>query len=166
MHTHYDRELKVAFSLHACSITSGNILIKHDTEQFYEKVYNLNYRTLDKRFCLSLERHKIFETKVADTKGADNWQVSVLHVSDKLNQKNDVYIYELYSEQWPPVCQSHLYYQVKEKWGRFCCGCTMSIISLFFLWRVPFAYDSLLHTSRCLCLSYDSHTKVRSFLTT
>ena len=33
---------------------------------------NLNYRTLDKLFCLSLERCKIFETKVADKKGADN----------------------------------------------------------------------------------------------
>lgn len=36
-HTHYDSELKVAFSLDVCSITSGNILMKHDTESFYEK---------------------------------------------------------------------------------------------------------------------------------
>ena len=60
----------------------------------------------------------------------------------------------MYREQWTPVCQSHPYYQVKEKTGRFCCVCTTSITSLFFLWRVPFAYDWLLHTSHCLCLSY------------
>jgi hypothetical protein len=146
--------------------------MKHNTESFYtKKVFNnLNYRTLNKRFCLSLKRPKILTTKVADTKGADNSCVSIIDRSQcytfptQLNQTDDVYIYKLCSEQWTPVCQSHPYYQVNEKTGTLCCVCTTSIKSLFFLWRcIPFAYDWLLHTSHCLCLSYDFHSKLRSF---
>jgi len=79
--------------------------MKRDTESFYEKVYNLNYRILDERLCLSLERPKIFETKAADKKEADNSCVSIIDRSQcytfptQLNQKNDDYIYELHSEQ-------------------------------------------------------------------
>ena len=74
--------------------------MKHDTEPFYEEVYNLNYRTLDERFCLSLKRPRIFETKVTDKKGRTiRAFLLLLHFSDTIKPKNDVYIYELYSEQ-------------------------------------------------------------------
>lgn len=142
--------------------------LNHFTKNVFN---NLNYRTLDERFCLSLERPKIFETKVANKKRADNSWVSIIHRSQcytfptQLKQTGGVYIYKLYIEYWTSVCQLHPHYQAKEKRGRLCCVCTTSVISVFSLWRcVTFAYDRLLHTSHCLCLSYDSHSKVRSLL--
>jgi hypothetical protein len=78
------------------------MILNHFTKNVFN---NLNYRTLDKRFYLSLERPKIFGKKVADKKGADNSCVSIIDRSQcytfptRLNQMDDVYIYKLHSEQ-------------------------------------------------------------------